>query len=160
MFTPLQKKMLGHAFLVMFVALWAGLGLTASLLGGFEFVPGFISEFPVPGDTRAWARAHAGGLLNALLVIAVAWVIPGLGFADKLAARLGWMLIGTAWANTLFYWGALFAPNRAISFADNRWGESNLIAIVALAPAFIFAFVMLYVTFVIASQAFRKSPSP
>jgi hypothetical protein len=64
------------------------------------------------------------------------------------------MLIGTGWANTVFYYGALFAPNRAISFADNRWGPSNLASIIGLLPALIFAFVMIYVAIVFARQAF------
>lgn len=154
--THTQKRIIGHAFLILFVALCAGLGLTASLLGGMELVPGRIMEFSMPGSSAAWARAHAGGILNALLLVSVALVLPGLGFADAKAHRLGWMVIGTGWANTVFYWGALFAPNRALSFADNRWGAANLASVIGLVPALIFAVVMLYVAAVIAWQALRK----
>jgi hypothetical protein len=152
--TPLQKQIIGHASLVLLAALIAGLGLTASLLGGWEFIPGIITEFSVPGTTEAWARAHAGGILNAVMMVAFGLLIPGLGFGAAVAGRLKWMLIGTGWANTVFYYGALFAPNRAISFADNRWGPSNLASIIGLLPALIFAFVMIYVAIVFARQAF------
>ncbi|MGQ0697723.1 MAG: styrene-oxide isomerase StyC [Panacagrimonas sp.] len=150
----MPKKVLGHAFLVLFVGMCAGLGLTASLLEGFEFIPGFITKFSVPGSTDTWARAHAGGILNALMMLGVGLALPVLQFSQAATTRIGWVLIGTGWANTLFYWAALFAPNRAISFADNRWGESNLAAVIGLAPAFIAAFLMLYVALVMARQAF------
>lgn len=157
MFTLLQKRIIGHAFLILIVALCAGLGLTASLLGGIEVVPGRISEFTIPGTSAAWARTHVGGILNALMVLGVALVLPGLGFADAKARRLGWMVIGTGWANTVFYWGAIFAPNRALSFADNRWGPANIASVIGLLPALVFAVVMLYVATAIAWQALRKS---
>ena len=154
--TPTQKQIMGHAFLVMFVGLFAGLGLAASLVDGFEFIPGIITEFSIPGDAGAWARAHAGGLLNGIMMIAVALTITGLGCDEKMTARLKWMLIGTGWAITIFYYGALFAPNRALTFADNKWGESNLASIIGLLPALIFAFVMMYVALIMARQAFSS----
>lgn len=156
MLNALQKKMIGHAFLVLFVGMCAGLGLTASLLGGFEFIPGQITEMIVPGNTAAWARAHAGGILNALMVVGVALVLPGLGFSDKGASRIGWILIGMGWANTVFYWAALFAPNRAISLASNHWGPANLASVIGLVPALVFAYLSLIAVAVIAYRALKK----
>ena len=105
-----------------------------SLIGGFEVFPGTIIEFEFPGDPRAWARTHAGGIINGLLVIAGALVIHAMGLPQKTASRLYWMLVGTGYANTVFYWGALFAPSRAVSFGDNRLGETNLAGILGFGP--------------------------
>lgn len=154
MFTNLQKNVFGHAALVLLVGLIAGMGLTFSLLGGIELIPGRILPFELPGDNDAWARAHVGGILNAVMMIALGMLLGGLDFPASQARRLAWMLIGTGWANTLFYWMALLAPNRAISIADNRWGAANWASVIGMVPAFVFAFVMVYVAYCFARQAF------
>jgi hypothetical protein len=156
-FTALQKKMIGHGALVLFVGMLAGIGLLVSLLGGIELIPGHIISLSIPGDTGAWVRAHIGGMLNGILIMVVATLISGLGFAEAAAKRLSWMLVGTGWANTLFYWAALFAPNRAISFADNKWGPSNLASIIGLAPALLFAIIALIAIFMVMKQAFSSA---
>jgi hypothetical protein len=157
MFTGLQRKMIGHGAVILLIGMCAGIGLLMSLLGGVELIPGSIVPLEVPGETDAWVRAHIGGMMNAFLIILVAVLISGLGFADKAAGRLGWMLIGTGWANTLFYWAALFAPNRAISFATNKFGPSNLASIVGLAPALAFAIISLIAVFMVARQALAST---
>ncbi|GAC1619736.1 MAG: hypothetical protein NVS9B10_00750 [Nevskia sp.] len=152
-FTPLQKKMVGQGALVLLVGMSAGFGLLMSLLGGIELIPGSIIPFSIPGTTDAWVRAHLGGMMNAFLIILVALLIPGLGFAEAGARRLYWMLVGTGWANTLFYWAALFAPNRALSFADNKFGPSNTAAIIGLLPALAFAVISIVAVALLAKQA-------
>jgi hypothetical protein len=153
MLTAFQKTMVGHGALILFVGMCAGIGLLMSLLGGIELIPGHILPASVPGSTDAWVRAHVGGMLNALLIFALAWVIPGVGFSNTATLRLGWLMIGTGWANSVFYWAALFAPNRAISFADNRFGPSNLATLIGLTPALLFVVLSLVVIFMIARQA-------
>ncbi len=153
MFTKLQKKMIGQGALILFVGMLAGIGLLVSRLGGVELIPGHIIEFAIPGDASAWVRTHIGGMMNAFLIFLVALMIPGLGFTDKTAHKLYWMLVGTGWANTLFYWAAMISPNRAISFADNRYGPANLASVIGLAPALLFAFVSLIAVFMLARQA-------
>ena len=118
--------MVAHGAIIILIALAAGFGLVISLIGGFEVFPGTIIEFGFPGDPRAWARTHAGGIMNGLLVFAGALVTHAMDLPQKTASRLYWMLVGTGYANTVFYWGALFAPSRAVSFGDNRLGETNL----------------------------------
>jgi hypothetical protein len=148
--------MVGHGALILLIGMCAGIGLLISLLGGAELIPGRIIAFSIPGASDAWVRAHLGGMMNAFLILLIALVIPGLQFTSKSEAWLGWVLIGTGWANTLFYWAALWAPNRAISFADNRFGASNLASIVGLAPALLFALASIVVVFTVA----RKALSP
>ena len=119
--------------------------------------PGTIIEFEFPGETSAWARAHTGGILNGIFVMAIALVIHAMGLAGKTASRLSWMLIGTGYANTAFYWGALFAPNHAVTFGDNRLGESNLAAVLGFTPALVFAVIAMIAMAMLVKAGFAKS---
>ncbi|MDB5978179.1 MAG: putative rane protein [Nevskia sp.] len=158
-FTVLQKKMMGHGALILFIGMLAGIGLLIGLLGGIELIPGQIIQFSIPGTTDAWVRTHIGGMMNGMLILLVAALLSGLGFAEAAAKRMSWMLVGTGWANTVFYWAALFAPNRALSFAGNKWGPSNLASIIGLAPALLFAVISLIAVFLLARQAFASAKS-
>lgn len=148
---PIQKIMIGHGLLMMFVALAIGLLLWVSLLGGFEIYPGYILSFNFPGTPEAWARAHRGIPMNSLLVIAFAFVIGGLGFSAKTEQLLGKLFILTGWANTIFYVASNFSQNRGLSFGDNRFGVGDVFSWIALAPAYIFGVLsmgaILYVAF-------------
>ncbi len=156
-FTVVQKKMIAHGALILLVGMLAGLGLLIGLLGGIELIPGHIIQFSIPGTTEAWVRTHIGGMMNGMLIMLVAALLSGLGFAEAAAKRMSWMLVGTGWANTLFYWAALFAPNRALSFADNKWGPSNLASVIGLMPALLFVVISLIAMFMLARQAFASA---
>ncbi len=156
-FTPLQKRMVGQGAAVMLVGMSAGIGLLMSLLGGIELIPGHIIALDIPGNAGGWVRAHIGGMLNGMLIFLVALLIGPIGCSEAQCRRLSWMLIGTGWANTVFYWAALFAPNRALSFADNKFGESNLAAIIGLAPALLFAVIAFIAMFILMRQAFASA---
>ncbi|MAA75987.1 MAG: hypothetical protein CMN28_14915 [Salinisphaeraceae bacterium] len=149
--------MVGHGSIIMLIALAAGFGLTASLLGGLEFIPGIITQFEIPGSPEAWARTHAGGLLNGIMVLAVAGVLAGMQAGEKLSRQMFWMVAGAGYANTIFYWMALVSENRAISFADNRHGETSIFAVIGLAPAFIFAVVLMVAFFLLMREAFSSA---
>jgi hypothetical protein len=153
-----QLQLIGHAAIIMLISLLAGFGLVMELIGGFEVFPTHIIPFDLPGDSGAWVRAHSGGLMNALLIFVVAILIHLMKMPTKPAGQLHWMLIGTGYANTIFYWGGLFAgSHRALSFGDNRLGETSIAGIIGILPAFIFAFVMLYASIIIAKEAFRMA---
>tara|TARA_R110000850_G_scaffold277049_1_gene421727 strand:- start:6834 stop:7316 length:483 start_codon:yes stop_codon:yes gene_type:complete len=156
-FSPLQKKMIGQGAAVMLVGMFAGIGLLMSLLGGIELIPGYIIEFEIFGDPASWVRTHIGGMMNGMLIMLVATFMGGIGINGAAANRMFWMLVGTGWANTIFYWAAFFAPNRALSFADNRLGESNLAAILGLAPALLFAVISIIAIFIVMKQAFLSA---
>lgn len=154
MIEEIQRRMIGHAALILLVGMFAGFGLLVSLLGGIELLPGKITGLVIVGNSDAWVRAHLGGLLNGLLVLGIGLALPVLRFPEKRARQLGWMMLGTGWASTVFYWAALFAPNRALSFASNRFGESNLAAVIGLAPALLFVVVSIIAMGLVARQAF------
>lgn len=155
----LQRRMIGQAALIMLVGFVAGVGLLVSLLGGVELIPGSILPVALFGEPAAWVRAHVGGMLNAILVIVVALLLPVLDFPDRAARRLSWMLAGTGWANTLFYWAALLSANRALTFGDNRFGEGSWIAAVGLVPALLFVVVSIIAFVIIAAHALRRGPT-
>ena len=110
----------------------------------------------IPGDSSAWARAHTGGLLNGLLVLAFAWVVSTLDLAERKSFHIWWMIVGTAYANTIFYWAGILAPNRAITAGSNRLGEASLAGVIGFLPAAVFALVLMVAMIIIARAAFSK----
>jgi len=151
-----QRRMVAHGAIVILIALFAGFGLVISLIGGFEVFPGTIIEFGFPGDPGAWARTHAGGIMNGLLVITGALVIHAMDLPQTTASRLFWMLVGTGYANTVFYWGALFAPSHAVTFGSNRLGQTNLAGILGFAPALVFAFITMIAMVTLIRHGFSR----
>lgn len=137
----LHRSMIGHGLIILLIGMILGVGLLASLLGGMEIIPGSIIAFDVPGDPAAWVRAHIGAMLNGMLIILIALLIITLKLSLRMAGHLRWMLVGTGYANTLFYLASMLAPNRALSFADNRFGEANVFTLVGLVPTLIFVVV-------------------
>lgn len=156
-FNSLQMRMIGQGAAVLLVGMLAGIGLLVSLLGGLELIPGTILEFSIPGQTDAWVRAHVGGMMNGFLILIVAPLLAPLGFTDAAAGRVYWMLVATGWANTIFYWAALLAPNRALSIADNKWGESNVFAVIGLVPALVGVGVSIIAVTMLMRQAFAQA---
>lgn len=154
-----QRNMVGHGTVILLVGMLTGFGLLVSLLGGMELIPGTIISFSIPGDPGAWARAHLGGMLNGMLIMLVAVLITTLSLSARVAGHLYWMLVGTGYANTLFYLAALLAPNRALSFADNQFGESSIFAVIGLLPALVFVVVSIIAITMLAVNAFKPADS-
>jgi|SRR6516164_5424848 len=151
--SPNERRLVAHAALILLIAMLAGVGLLMCVLGGLELWPGHFLPLTVPSTPSGWVRTHVGGMLNAILMLVVALLIPGLAFSEKQARRVANFLIGTGWANTLFYWAAMWAPNRALTFGDNRLGPSNLWSVIGLAPALLFVFFSLIAVAMVARQA-------
>jgi styrene-oxide isomerase len=100
----LQRIMLANGMLVILVAMLAGFMLMFSLLGGFEVWPGSTLEFSVYGTAEGWVRAHSGGAMNGLLVIAIALALPKLNLSTAMQKFTAWGFIYVAWSFTVFYW--------------------------------------------------------
>jgi hypothetical protein len=118
----MQKQMMGHALLVIIIALLSGFMLADGLLGG--------QAFYYYGTAEGWARAHTGGITNGLLVLGVALTMPHIGLSERMTRYTGWGLIFTAWANTAFYWFGNAAGNRALTAGDNLHGAANLLSMI------------------------------
>ncbi len=130
----LQRVMLANGFLVVLVAMLAGFMLMFSLLGGMEVWPGRMLAFAVYGTPEGWVRAHSGGTMNGLLVIAVALALPKLALSPGLQRFTAYGFIYVAWSFTVFYWFGNAAGNRALSIGDNALGESDLFGVIGFLP--------------------------
>jgi styrene-oxide isomerase len=141
---------------MIFFTLLFGVFLWMNLVGGFELVPGYIIHFNIPGTPESWARAHVGPALNGMMVIAIALVIPRLDFAEKTAKRLAWIIILDGWSNVIFYFFANFAPTRGLSFGSNKFGETNVYGVIALAGAYVFGVLALGALAIIGWRLIRQ----
>ncbi|OZI74622.1 styrene-oxide isomerase StyC [Bordetella genomosp. 12] len=150
-----QQRMAGHGVLMIFCTLLFGLGLWMKLLEGFELYPGFILPFNIPGTPEGWARAHVGPALNGMMVIAVAFVLPGLHFKEGAQKWLGWIVVADGWSNVIFYLFSNFASNRGLSFGGNRFGPGDVFGVIALAPAYLFGVLAMVALIVIGWAAVR-----
>lgn len=153
-----QRKWFGHGVLMMLATLLGGVGLWMHLVGGFEIVPGYIIHFSLPGTADGWVRAHTGPVLNGLMVIGVAVVIPKLDFSLAKARVLGWLIVADGWANVIFYLFGNFAPNRGLSFGPNHFGEASIYGVIALGPAYLFGAIAVVVMFIIGHRALTHRP--
>ena len=149
--------MMGNGLLVLLVAMLAGFGLGFSLTGGIELYPGYVVPLEMPGTTDGWARMHTGAITNGLLVIVVALLMPGLGLAERSQRRIGWTLVAVAWANIGFYFFGNLAANRGLSLGDNRLGEASTSGTLAFLPAYIAAFVTLWLLVLLIRRAFASA---
>lgn len=162
MLREVQKQWFGHGVLMICVALLGGVGLWMFLIGGFEVVPGYILHFQLPGTADGWRRMHTGPVLNGLMVIGIALVLPALGFAEKKAKILGWLIVADGWGNCIFYFFGNLAQNHGLSFGPNRLGPESIYGILALAPAYLFGAIAIIVLAIIGWQGVRtlRSDSP
>ena len=79
----LQRVMLINGFMVILFAMLAGFMLMFSLLGGLELWPEYIVAIPVYGTSEGWVRAHSGGAMNGLLVVAVGLSLPKMALSTE-----------------------------------------------------------------------------
>ncbi|WP_196801629.1 styrene-oxide isomerase StyC [Sphingomonas melonis] len=153
----LRNVMLGNGVLMIFMALVGGLGLWMYLLGGIFPLPGIDWKFQLPGSAEGWARAHTGPVMNGLMVIAVAFILPLLSFTPKQARLWGWIVVLDGWSNTGFYFFGNWAPNRGLSFGPNKWGDANVFSFLALAPAYLFGVLVMVALFMIGLRAIQDA---
>ena len=129
-----QRLMIVHGLLVIAVAMLAGFMLIFNLIGGLEIWPGNIVEFNVYGTEAGWVRAHSGGIMNGILVLVIALVLPKLELGSKSIAWLAWGFIYIAWSFTVFYWIGNASTNRSLTVGDNRLGEADWLSALGILP--------------------------
>jgi styrene-oxide isomerase len=155
--TGLRRTMVGHGSLMIFMALVGGLGLWIFLLGGFEIIPGTIINIHLPGSEAGWQRAHTGPVMNGLMVIGIAFILPLLDFSTRAAKRLGWIILLDGWSNVGFYFFGNLSPNRGLAFGESRMGASDIFSFLALAPAYLFGVLAMGALLVIGFAAIRQA---
>jgi len=149
----LRDLMAGNGVLMIFMSLVGGLGLWMFILGGFELIPGTFLHFQLPGSEAGWNRTHTGPVMNGLMVIAVALVLPLLDFSEKWGKIWGWIVMLDGWSNVGFYFFSNFSPNRGLAFGRTPIGDSNVFSTLALAPAYLFGVLAMVALVAIGRQA-------
>ena len=140
-----QKILTGHALILLIIGLLDGFMLAFSLIGGLEVLPTFFIGIPTFGTTEGWVRAHSGGIMNGLMLIAFAFIMPHCGLAVERLQLFAKGIIFAGWANTIFYWTGNASGSRALSFTDNALGTSNILGVIGYTLAVIAAFVTIYI---------------
>ena len=85
----LPEKLILHGASVILVGMLAGFAYALVVTGDLE------------GSERAWRMAHLEGVLNGLVLLAVAGVADRLALGGGRATLLAWSLIVTAWGNVV-----------------------------------------------------------
>ena len=73
--------------------------ILAGVLVGFAYA--LVVTGDLAGSERAWRMAHLEGVLNGLLLLAVAGVADRLALSGRAVTILAWSLIVTAWGNVV-----------------------------------------------------------
>ncbi len=140
-----QKQLTGHALILLIIGLLAGFMLAFSLIGGLELLPSVFIGIPVFGTTEGWVRAHSGGIMNGLMLIAFAFILPHCGLAGERIRLYAKGIIFAGWANTVFYWTGNASGSRSLSFGDNVLGTSNIFGVIGYTLAVIAALLTIYI---------------
>lgn len=133
----LRSLLIVHGALVFLAGLLAGFPFAFHVLGRVELwpIPGFI-DVQVPGDYRGWRMAHLEGILNGLLLIAVAAVGAQLRLGERAARWAAWGLVVCGWGNVVASSIGPLAGVRGLSFTGFGWNSVVfllfMIAIVAV----------------------------
>ena len=122
----LSKLAIANGMVVLFIGLIAGVMLVFSMLGGVGLWPLTIVEVDVPGTARGWTAAHVGGILNGVMIAVLAVLMSRLEMTGKAAFWVGWGLIITGWANTIFYWAGNMSANRGLSVTATPYGPGDV----------------------------------
>ena len=144
---------IGHAMTVLFIGLIAGIFLIFSLLDAVTLWPLPAWEVRIPGSTRGWQAAHVGGILNGVMIAVGALLMTKLQLEGQSARWVGWGLIITGWANTVFYWAGNVAQNRGLSVSTTPFGDGDL----AGAIAFLGGGVGMFFTFIAIALLGRRA---
>lgn len=124
--TQLSYKVIGHGMIVLMIGLISGIALIFSLLDAVTIWPLPVWEVSIPGSTRGWQAAHVGGILNGVMIAGVGVLMTKLSLIGKQAAWVGWGMIVTGWANTVFYWAGNFSQNRGLSVVETPYGAGDI----------------------------------
>ena len=153
-----QSQIIGHAALVMIVALLGGFALMFALLGEIAVWPvPWAADVDMPGSARGWRAAHIGGLLNGVMMIGVALCLPVVGMAARREKWVAWAMIFTGWANTIFYLFGNLASNRGLSGGSNALGEGSFAGLVAYVPAVLASVITISALAMVAASALKRT---
>ncbi len=147
----MQRTMIGHGALVFLVGLLAGFPFVLYLTGDFPLGELLSFEVDVAGDTRGWRMAHAEGILNGMVVMIGAVILPVLNMSPETQKITGWALIITAWGNGI---AAVLAPLFEVRGLYLGGGAANIVVHLLFMVAIVAVIVAMVL---IAKAAFKKA---
>lgn len=148
-FTSHQRLLVQHGLIIMLLGLIGGFMLLFAALGQISLSPlPLVFDYVIPGDAAQWRAVHVGNIMNGLMAIIFALLIPMLTLSAKTTRLISIGLVCTIWGNALFYIFGILTPNRGLSLGDNPVGEASWAAPIAFLPAFIVAFVLMVIVVV------------
>lgn len=149
----MQRTLIGHGALLIFLAGVLGFGFLFFLLGDIRLwpLPGHIA-YQMPGSLKAWRMAHLEGVINGVILWLSALLLPLLPFSLAALRRIAWGLVVVGWTFTVASaFDALFPDSRGLAFGGPL--TNNL-------AFFMFYVGVLIVMAIMASIAWRTLFSP
>ncbi len=123
--STVRKRLIFHGAIVVLLGLIAGIPYA------------YVETGAIAGSARAWGSAHLQGLLNGMLVWAVAAVLRRLSLSDRQISMLEWSLLAMAYGNTVASTAAAAFGVRGLEFKGPAANVAvHLLFLVALVGAF------------------------
>lgn len=141
-----QRLVVRHALIICLLGLVGGFMLAFSALGQISLSPlPIVFDYAIPGEPSQWRAVHVGSIMNGIMAIVFALLIPYLTLSATAVRRISIGLVLTVWGNAFFYIFGIFTPNRGLSLGDNPVGEASWAAPLAFLPAFAVAIVLIVI---------------
>ena len=142
-----RKLLIGHGAIVFLLGLLAGFPFAFFLAGEISLWPiPWKIDYQFPGTYRGWRMAHLEGILNGLVLFAVAAIGSIVQFTPRAQKILVWCLIITAYGNiAASIIGPLYGgeDTRGLVFGDNWANSAMYILFVAAIGTILMAIVMI-----------------
>lgn len=98
----LQRLLIGHGALLIFVGGVIGFGFLFFLIGKIALWPiPWELDYQLPGTYDAWRMAHMEGITNGLFLWLAAALLPAFPFSQKGLKRIAWGVIAIGWSIVL-----------------------------------------------------------
>jgi hypothetical protein len=142
----LRARLIAHGALVFLVGLLAGFPFAFYELGKLALwpVPGQVAV-SLPGDVRAWRMAHLEGILNGLMLFAVAALWSHIRLRQGEQRLLFWSLLVTAWGNIIASAIGPVFGGRGLEFGGGVANSLMYLLFVAAVVGVIAAMVLIFV---------------
>jgi len=152
-----QLLLIAHGASVLFIALIAAFFLTFDMLQGIKIWPIIDIELDIPGTVRGWRVAHSGGILNGVMIIAMALCLTKITLSPAALSLTYWSFLLTGWGNTIFYWAGNFAQNRGLSVNSTPYGEGDIFGAISYLAGASVMLLTVIACFLIAKSAFNSA---
>ena len=131
----LQALMIAHGAIVFLVGMAVGFPFAWVVVESVDPT----QAAGVAGTARAWHMAHLEGIMNGLLLIAVAAVAPRITLSQVGQQIVAWGLIVTAWGNMIASIVSPLTGGRGLQFTGFDWNSLTftlfVIAIIGVVAA-------------------------